>query len=703
MYFEKPTDEDAPTLRSKSRRQSFIASNVPEEADLRVLGKYFRFMNREEQCAELIRTFEALDKNRGDAGYEVAKRKICIPTCTGTPGIGKTRFARIAIIHLARIETGIDDPTWEMLYGCLSQVAKKVWGEGFCQEQVDFLRQLLAATQHNRNLRLDLSIIATHLDILATHQKQGIGEDADSVLAAALISEWAKYRTPDNKTTEAGLLNRDVVSQLRTDSKSSGIKLRVKDAVDFILRDGQSSAPASPEGATTNGDPPVLLINLDEVQSNFNLLRHALILLGEQLVGANKRVFVTVTGMSSTSLADVMDKSNAHPKGIFLPLLQEHHMQDIIQAMFPHVKCVERALRRALWWVGGVPRLLEYFLAEAAARLSANNFHSLGEELPKCTETKCMDIVRNTVARMFPTLYAKPNAEVPNEVLDALFSLAVGEFPVDLGTRVHPRWTLAEAQSQSLIYLESISSGSKTIQVVRMPPLLLHLCHGRTDNWVSIAPLKKPSTIMSPKENESFGIGLILHKIRAASIAGLRKINLKQLGLNLRNEETDFDISPVPQHISIRLTGRQIKEDNFKLFLAGVTKNPDEVTAYVNADGSKFADVIVVFYSFTMFVQEKRSIVARKQKLDGQTISLMPQFGKLNGVNMEFRKIRKVFDPNKDVFVYITDHRAREDKQILDKKCTRCVIVDEKSHATAFGKIGAMLRCFHSNDTEIEA
>ena len=60
---------------------------------------------------ELLRHFYALEIIRVEArkagkGFSDFKRDIAIPLCTGIPGIGKSRFARIAAVHLTGCKYG---------------------------------------------------------------------------------------------------------------------------------------------------------------------------------------------------------------------------------------------------------------------------------------------------------------------------------------------------------------------------------------------------------------------------------------------------------------------------------------------------------------------------------------------------------------------------------------------------------------------
>jgi hypothetical protein len=61
------------------------------------LGQCFKFVNREEQCMDLLRMIARLDTMRGYKEFDVVKRDIIRPTCLGMPGTGKTRFSRVAV------------------------------------------------------------------------------------------------------------------------------------------------------------------------------------------------------------------------------------------------------------------------------------------------------------------------------------------------------------------------------------------------------------------------------------------------------------------------------------------------------------------------------------------------------------------------------------------------------------------------------
>eukprot|EP00047_Mylnosiga_fluctuans_P024744 m.169027 g.169027 ORF g.169027 m.169027 type:complete len:187 (+) comp9915_c1_seq7:93-653(+) len=79
-------------------------------------GQSFPFVNREAESMEMLVAFYELERlRRMDGDYEVLKRECSIPLTAGQPGMGKSRFAREFMLHLAAKEIGKQDPTREEL------------------------------------------------------------------------------------------------------------------------------------------------------------------------------------------------------------------------------------------------------------------------------------------------------------------------------------------------------------------------------------------------------------------------------------------------------------------------------------------------------------------------------------------------------------------------------------------------------------
>ena len=131
---------------SSSRgRESFDHMFSPhEDADLQYLGEIFPFVNREQECIDLIRCLGDMDSMRGRRSFDKCKRDLKIPLYVGLPGIGKTRFARIAVTHLVEKATGLTSPTMDQMLEKSDEVAKLIWGNE--RRHDELLRELISSS-----------------------------------------------------------------------------------------------------------------------------------------------------------------------------------------------------------------------------------------------------------------------------------------------------------------------------------------------------------------------------------------------------------------------------------------------------------------------------------------------------------------------------------------------------------------------------
>jgi hypothetical protein len=138
------------------RRSSFDRRFVPEEtADVDYLGEIFPFVNREQECIDLVRCFGDMDSMRGRGTFDKCKRDLKVPLCVGLPGIGKTRFARIAVTYLIEKATGVLSPTMNQMLAKSDEMAKTIWGD---RSHDELLPELIHASQEDRNIRITLNL-----------------------------------------------------------------------------------------------------------------------------------------------------------------------------------------------------------------------------------------------------------------------------------------------------------------------------------------------------------------------------------------------------------------------------------------------------------------------------------------------------------------------------------------------------------------
>lgn len=283
----------------QTRRHSLALEEAPERLMWTSAGSHFRFINREAQCKELLDLFCGLEHLRLaalgcpiDSRWETLKRSASVPVCTGMPGIGKTRFARDAVFHLARSAAAPGDSLAEVEAAAATLVPP---------EDAGVARALTRASFTDRNLRIDFSAISAHA--------------SEAQVAAALLGEFVKHR--------ADGAGQRVCDGLRD------LNLSLLDAVEYIFANcvdsGDGDAAASARG------PLALLVNLDEAHVlDDGVLGDILRALLRLLLVRGLRVFVTVTGVNAERMRAEFDRSQVSPRDISLPLLTLDHMVDVL-------------------------------------------------------------------------------------------------------------------------------------------------------------------------------------------------------------------------------------------------------------------------------------------------------------------------------------------------------------------------------------
>jgi hypothetical protein len=144
--------------------------------------------------------------------------------------------------------------------------------------------------------------------------------------------------------------------------------LTIHDAVEFIL-------------STTlfrGGEPrdrknlPSIMINIDEAQQCSGLLTLVLTIFAKLLVTQNLRVFVSMTGATTELLKRDILATAFQTQNIVVPLLVERHMAEIVIDVLEvsssgrQTSQISNAAYFGMRWLGGVPRILEYFLETSA-------------------------------------------------------------------------------------------------------------------------------------------------------------------------------------------------------------------------------------------------------------------------------------------------------------------------------------------------
>lgn len=245
-------------------------------------------------------------------------------------------------------------------------------------------------------------------------------------------------------------------------------------------------------------------------------------------------MLVTITGISKPSLREAIEQSSVSIRHMFLPTLKEEHASHILQTIFGQLENkLSISIINATKWLGGIPRYLEYFLRSVSKKAFAKNVSEVWNRLRSATNKELMEVIILTskiIASLLQLDYCGPSG-----ILDDIFSLSVSKRPVGLQQIISHDWTVERAQSWLLLYWRVTSGG---LGIIVMPPILLQVIHrnnGRTTG-AYIHQFRPPSATMTADDNKSLAIRALLHKLKAASIVGLEKIDfyrdlLGELGL----------------------------------------------------------------------------------------------------------------------------------------------------------------------------
>lgn len=631
-------------------RGSLGVDEVPATVWWGQAGHHFRFVNREEQCLELLEVLCRLERLRlrastiaAEGRWEALKREAVVPVCTGMPGLGKTRFARDAIFHLARSACGGD--TLESVVEAATHLRDNATDASVTQA-------LARASFMDRNLRIDFSDF------------NDVPNEAQ--VAAALLGEWAKHR-------EAGLASR-VRDGLR------GTDVTLLDAVRYIFANCADSA--DPDAAADG--PLALMINFDEAhvlpEGAIGLhLRAALRLL---LVNG-LRVFVTVTGVNATRIHSELDGSQIRPHDICLPLLTMEHTLTVARSFLPEAEMDRPLMRHVLWWLGGVPRFLEYLVGAAAHAAGLPDETGPRQDvaafLKRLEPAGAGDLISAIAARLWD------HTIVTTNVLDEAFSFAVMGASVPRDFHLTESVTVQQAQKDSLLYWRS--TGGAREGVIQLPPLVLHW----RQRWLAptqrLFPMQNFVPFMSPRDNESVAAGVLMHKARAAVKLGRDEVLLSSLGIPVHAALIPDITVRLPACFDVVRTDGNVTADNFKALVERVRSSATPVStpvAFVNAATASFADAFLILPNIVIFIQEKQRVEARLAAACGTTI---PTAG-AGDLWEEYEKLGDYASSLPHVFLYITDELAPGKGGRGKNRC----VVGRDGHERLLGTLCAHLR-----------
>ena len=565
---------------------------LPEKAE--EMGDAFPFVGREEECGALVRAFDEMEKVRRLAHAELRggapssavaaalAHQVCIPHVIGLAGIGKTRFAQEAASHLMKQQLA-RTPTPSVVEAATA-VVSLVWGpppaggaggdaDGDVGRRVALVQDLWSADNAHRNIAIDGHSIDTRL----------YAADPARYTAAALLASWVECSRRRRAQVRATTSFLAAVYNALADVRDTGKDELVAGALDIIAGSAESGAVGSmsSSGARTAGGGAAkhnaVVIRIAQASECFKMLRH----LSLPLLTHATKVYVVLDGVGSLAGGDGPGAGGARFTRIALPLLKIEHMWEICDRILVPVApaasrkgraagaaavCDVHSLVRsvkmtqALWWLGGVPRLLAHYFSSIA------EWYSTWQELTAHFETASVGQVLQAVDNMSYVKgvsqgYLPDEPRVDSRVLRSLLCLAVSERPVTRGTvlagsidrkkeKRGGKWikvgdavdvTVGDAEQAQLCYLqEGVEGGGG---VVRIPPVLIRVIVGRVALLdTSYFVYKRLMGIMSARDSDVLVSVAMLNKLRAAQVCRAASVSLRELGFPLADGVADVAV-----------------------------------------------------------------------------------------------------------------------------------------------------------------
>ena len=414
------------------------------------------------------------------------------------------------------------------------------------------LREIFFASYEDRNIR-----------IAPNSMPRTSVQELEFEIIVDVLVQWIKHR---ELRPEWEHLNGDkIISKLKTE-------LRVLSEARFGLCSFCDVVRFITEQSSRAGEP-ALIINLDEAQNLGCSLQNVSEILVSPIIVDNCRMFITITGLCTAAFRDTIALSNVSLQQIILPLLTEMHMVSILASVLGvEVDKLPPGVVDSVKWLGGVPRLLEYFLRHVAKRARANTVQDMWEWLCDADTNSLTDIIR--LAGSLITGHEIGNFGIPDDLLDNIFSIAVAEHPVRLDDCLTKEWTVESAQGRSLFYWKGVPGGYGT---VIMPPLLLYQIHLNSSKNAG-ASIHQLSRTMTVSDNESVAVTSLLHKLKAVSITGCEYVLLFEDLMGGMTIDGREDISvTVPKCFNLEVLRTRIGDGQFEVFKAKVLSDSKEI------------------------------------------------------------------------------------------------------------------------------
>lgn len=341
-----------------------------------------------------------------------------------------------------------------------------------------------------------------------------------------------------------------------------------------------------------------------------------------------------------------------------------------------------------LWWLGGVPRYLQYtFEAAAKLRLSTSVTEPASREaLSDAVRALDGDALINTVAsRVWSDGGGIRAAALNNALVFAVAQTPVSRDHVLLNS-ADPACvvTVLKAQKDSLLYWRR--DGESERGIIEMPPLVLHWMQRRLPRGETLYPLRHIVPFMSARDNEALAVNALMYKLHAHSLLGATSVRLSELGVPVQAGD-DHAVS-IPSCFAVKRTDGNVTAHNFGELVKRVRESEHrdvEPVAFVNAPTAPFADAFIILANLVIFIQEKQLVLARLADAAGERVPRL----RAEQVAAEYSKLGAA-QSLAHVFLFITDEAAPSEGDAHVGK-NQCVVSRER-HAGLMGSQMAYLR-----------
>eukprot|EP00048_Salpingoeca_helianthica_P009811 m.140721 g.140721 ORF g.140721 m.140721 type:complete len:763 (+) comp14954_c1_seq1:119-2407(+) len=482
-------------------------------------------------------------------------------------------------------------------------------------------------------------------------------------------------------------------------------------------------------GSTPKHKDKALIINLDEAQgcvSDSDTVTLGLTIHGLQALSiqCGWRIFLTVTGISAPVVQRILDKSSHRALAISLPMLENRHTIAIVQRLFQQpTDTVMLKIAFALACVGGVPRCLQAFLATVATHMSvvqldhqrlgrdavlANIWHQLNTA---SVYDICV-LLRTSANANYP-MPERAGLSLTASELSHVISLAVSGCPVELSQLT--KHNLSPERLELYCHFMQLTEEPGKV-VIRLPTIvlfnLLRFSHMSMNLELPLSSgfrgMTSTTCTQTQNETETTAIDFLMHRLRALRMSKQTSdasVTLAELGLFFRSGPSSVSL---PFEFYVRALDNQHAGPKLRALIDGIQASYQihrdvlsgkpapcqpwfaPCAAFLNAKSAPSADAFVVFENFVLFLQEKQSVLSRRDYWQGKARCVA------NGQEILDEYTKAVagtgLTSEQFGFVYVTDQTVSE--EVLALLPDNCCVVDFPRHQTLLGPVCAQLRAF---------